>query len=74
LAKFGKITNFMFFGHNFCTRNSRKPIKGSKDLDFSLVSTKNLSEMLPSNTGVGNLQPAGQIEYLIWHQNFSCPS
>jgi len=38
----------MFFGHNFRTRNPRKPIKCSKDLDFSLVYNKNFSEILPS--------------------------
>jgi len=37
----------MFFGHYFSTRNFRKPLKGSKDSDFSLVSNKYLSEILP---------------------------
>ena len=30
-------------------RNARKSIKGSKDLDASLVSNENLSEILPSS-------------------------
>jgi len=32
--------------HNFGTRNARKSIKGSKDSDSSLVSSKNFSETL----------------------------
>jgi len=32
--------------HNFRTKNTRKSSKGSKDLDSSLVFTKNFSEML----------------------------
>jgi len=32
--------------HNFCTRNARKSIKGSKDSDSSLVSNDNFSETL----------------------------
>jgi len=35
------------FGHNFSTRNARKPIKGSKDLDYSPVSKK-MSWKVPS--------------------------
>jgi len=38
--------------HNFWTRNARKLIKGSKDLDFSLVSNENFSEILLSS-GLG---------------------
>jgi len=34
----------LFLGHNFRIRNARKPIKGIKDLDSSLVSNKNLSK------------------------------
>ena len=41
--------------HNFWTRNPSKSIKVSKDLDFSLVSSKNLSKILPSS-GLG-LEP-----------------
>jgi len=36
----------LFFGQNFSTRNTRKPIKGSKNSDYSLVSNKNLSQKL----------------------------
>jgi len=44
-----EFTNLYFFGHYFWTRNFRKPIRGSKDSDFSLVSDKNLSEILSSS-------------------------
>jgi len=40
----------LFSGHNFWTRNNRKPTKGSKDLDSSLVSNENLSEILLSSS------------------------
>jgi len=50
----GLITNFVFIGRNFLTRNPRKSSKVSKDLDFSLVFNENLSEMLPSSSlGLG---------------------
>jgi len=40
--------------HNFSTRNARKPIKGSKDSDLSLVSNENFSETLcPSGWALG---------------------
>ena len=38
------FTQNCFLGHNFWTRNARNPIKGSKDSDCSLVSTKNLRQ------------------------------
>jgi len=31
----------LFLGHKFWNRNARKPIKGSKDSDSSLVYNKN---------------------------------
>jgi len=40
----------LFSGHNFSTRNTRKPIKGSKNSDSSLVSNKNLSQKIPSSS------------------------
>jgi len=42
----------MFFtlDHNFWTRNPSRSSKVSKDLDCSLVSNKNFSEILPSNS------------------------
>jgi len=40
----------MFLGRNFGTRNVRKPIKGSKDLDYSLVSNKNLSQKVATGS------------------------
>jgi len=42
------ITFLLFLGHNFSTRNTRKSMKGSKYLDYSLVSTKNLESKIPS--------------------------
>jgi len=40
--------------HKFWTRNARKSIKGSKDLDSSLVSNENFSETLwPSGWTLG---------------------
>jgi len=38
----------LFLGHNFWTRNGRKPIKGLQALDYRLVSNKNLSQKIPS--------------------------
>jgi len=38
------FTNFCFFIHNFGYRYARKPFKGSEDVDFCLVSEKNLSQ------------------------------
>jgi len=38
------FTNFCFFIHNFGYAYARKPVKGSKDVDFCLVSKKNLSQ------------------------------
>ena len=31
------LSKFCCLGHNVCARNARKPIKGSKDLDYSLL-------------------------------------
>ena len=39
-----KTINLLFLGNNFWPRNVRQPIKGSKDLDFSLVSNENLDK------------------------------
>ena len=41
-----KVSILWHFGHNFWTRNTRKLFKGSKEWDFSLVCTKNVSEIL----------------------------
>jgi len=38
------FTNFWCFVHNFGYRYARKSFKGSKDADFGLVSTNNLSQ------------------------------
>jgi len=37
------FTNFGFFGHDFGYRYARKSFKGSKDVDFGLVSENFLS-------------------------------
>jgi len=39
------FTNF-FFIHNFGYIYARKPFKGSKDVDFCLVSEKNLAKRM----------------------------
>jgi len=33
-------SKFGFYSHNFRSRNAKKPIKGSNDLKYSLVSSK----------------------------------
>ena len=40
----------LFLGHNFWTSNPRKPVKGSKDSHYSLVSNKSLSQKIPSSS------------------------
>jgi len=40
------LTTFWFLIHNFGFRYARKPIKGSKDSDYSLVTKTNLSEKI----------------------------
>jgi len=42
------LTTVWFLWDNFGSRNARKPIKGSKDSDGSLVLTKNLNEKIGS--------------------------
>jgi len=42
------LINLLFLGHNLWTRNVRKPIKDSKDSDYSLVFSKSLSKKIPS--------------------------
>jgi len=37
------LINLWYFGYNFETRNARKSIEPSKDLYYSLVSSKNSS-------------------------------
>jgi len=58
--------------HNFCTRNARKSIKGSKDLDSSLVSNENFSETLcPSGWALGQAAWAKMTPKLLhlWRQS-----
>jgi len=40
------VTTFCFLWHKLGSRYARKPIKGSKDSDDSLVSKKSLSQNL----------------------------
>jgi len=40
------LSKIEFLSHKFDSRYARKPIKGSKDSDDSLVSTKNLKEKM----------------------------
>jgi len=47
----GQSVILLFFSHKFLTRNARKPSKGSKDSDFSLVSNKNLNQKFPLAVG-----------------------
>jgi len=42
------LTTFLFLWHNYDSRYARKPIKGSKDSDDSLVSKINLSQQIDS--------------------------
>jgi len=58
--------------HNFWTRNARKSIKGSKDLDSSLVSNENFSETLwPSGWALGQVTWAKMTLNLLylWRQS-----
>jgi len=58
--------------HNFWTRNLSKSIKESKDPDFSLVSNKNLSEILPSGglgLGPDEVDQKGLKQLHLWHHS-----
>jgi len=51
--------------HNCWTRNARKSIKGSKDLDSCLVSNENFSEIVwPSGWALG------QVTWAKWPKNY----
>jgi len=47
------INYLLFLSHNFLTRNLSKSSKVSKDLDFSLVSNKNLVSKTLQSSGLG---------------------
>jgi len=52
----------------FWTRNTRKPIKGSKDPDFNLISNKNLSKIfLSSGWAQGQIILAKSLVHLWCH-------
>ena len=59
------ISRLLFLGHNFWTQNPRKSSEVSKESDLSLVSNKNLSEILPSS-GLG-LDEVGQKGLNLLH-------
>jgi len=42
------LPKFGFLSHNFGSRNAIKPNKGSKDLNYSLISNKMLSQKIGS--------------------------
>jgi len=61
----------LFLGHNFLTTNARKPIKGSKNPIFSLLSIKNMSQKIPSCSWCpesGNLGQKGVNLTHWWHR------
>jgi len=51
---------FIFLGHNFWNTKARKAIKGSDDIDSSLVSNKNLSQKILSSGWCPELSKMGQ--------------
>ena len=64
--------NLFILDHNFWTRNARKSIKGSNDLDSSLVSDENFSETLwPSGWALDQATWAKMIPKLLhlWQQS-----
>jgi len=62
--------------HNFWTWNPSRSSKVSKDSDCSLVSNKNFSEILPSNSlgpGPGEVGQGGQKVLHLWrHSQKTC--
>jgi len=62
----------LILDHNLRTRNARKSIKGSKDLDWSLVSNEDFSEILwPSGWALGQVTWAKMVQKLLhlWHHS-----
>ena len=59
----------LFLGHNCWTKNVEKPIKGSKDLDYRLLSTKNLRQKISSwcwHLGPGDLSKKYINLFPLW--------
>ena len=54
------FTIFQFLWHSFGSRYARKPIKGSKDSDDSIVSKKNLRDKIGSLDWSAGTQKLGQ--------------
>ena len=79
--KINKIINYQIFdlfvillclGHNFWTQNTSKSSIVSKESDFSLVSKKNLSEILPSSSldlGPDEVGQKGLKQLNLWHHS-----
>jgi len=61
----------LFLGHNFRTRNAIKPMKWSKDSDYSLVCIKNLSQKFP--LAVGSLGQNGLKLTQLWQHSQKNP-
>ena len=64
----GLITWFII-DHNFWTTKPSKSIKVSKDSNCSLVSNKNLSEILPSSSLGPGLGEMGQGSLYLWYHS-----
>ena len=60
------LTNFCFLGHSFGSRHARKPIKGCKDSDNSLISKKTWAKKLAHWNWIG---AQGRVKLAIKTQN-----
>jgi len=66
-----RLINLFILYHNLCTRNTRKSIKGWKDLNSSLVSTENSSKIhLSSSWALGQVTWARSFKGAAHTQNF----
>jgi len=67
-----RLVTLFILDHNFWTRNPRRSSKVSKELDFNLVSNKNLSEILPSSSlglGPDEVGQKGLKQLYLWHHS-----
>ena len=67
------LSNFWFLSHKFDPRYVRRPIKGSKDSDHSLVSKK-LEQKMTWYGGPGNLGQKGKNMPPLWHHPQKTPN
>ena len=58
------FTNFLFLSHNFGSRYARKPLKGSKDLEYTLDSKTTLGQKMAYWVGA-----QGQVKLVKKTQN-----